>query len=134
MNLTIYDKKNRGRRGPLGARTEWMIAADKLNRTLRLSTEIHTHFGRTGEVRITFANDIDTQTWYICFDDDEKGYKTHAKTGLWAIYAATVAHRLCEIADENAVYAKFLVSRKPVKIDGRDWYKILTKHPLNFRK
>ena len=96
--------------------------------------------GITVEQTVYFAKDEDSKTgdWYICFNAGENGLALrekknsgYAKDCERTIYFSNkfIANKILD-ASKAQQSASFLVSEKPVMIDGKEWYKIVLSKPL----
>lgn len=134
MKLTIFDKNNSG---TTSARTG--VRSVYINRktgNISFSNTLKKGKGITVEQTVYFAKDEDSKTgnWYICFNAGENGLALREKKNRG--YANTIyfsnkfiANKILD-ASKTQQSASFLVSEKPVMIDGKEWFKIVLSKPL----
>lgn len=138
MKLTIFDKNNSEM---TSARTG--VRSAYINRktgTISFSNSLKKGLRITVEQTVYFAKDEDSKTgdWYICFNAGENGLALkekknsgYAKDCERTIYFSNkfIANKILD-ASKAQQSASFLVSEKPVMIDGKEWYKIVLSKPL----
>lgn len=141
MKLTIFDRSNSGttpiRTGVRSIYINRKNGGIMFSNTLRKEQEI------TVEQTVCFAKDEESKTgdWYVCFNGGEDGLALRQKKNSGfakecerTIYFCNkfIANELLD-ASKAQQSASFLVSEKPVQLDGKDWFKIVLSKPLRLK-
>lgn len=138
MKLTIFDKNNSGTTSKkTGVR---LIYINRKSGKISFSNTLKEEIGITVKQTVYFAKNEDSKTedWYICFNAGENGLALRekkdsycAKDNKRSIYFGNkfIANKILD-ASKAQQAASFLVSEKPVMIDGKEWFKIVLSKPL----
>lgn len=143
MNLTIYDKpwSHLAQEKQTQRSSECALRVNKKDGVV-FFTHIAIFSLDAIDKRMAFAYEEEAGEWYVSVGDT--GYKvrmylsggkqTKHRYPCYSIKSHPLTRKLSETVDDDFISVKFLISRRPIVIDGKVWYKILTKHPLKIRK
>lgn len=131
MNLTIYDTSNTQAKPHFNL--EWAVAAERMNGLFYLSSGLRKGLNLQAGMHAFLAQD-EKGNWFMTFGDDLRGFllrigNPNRQYPNMVFNCKVIAKKICDEVGAP-VSAKFLVSYKPVNIDGLDYYQILTKRPL----
>lgn len=136
MKLIIFDKTNVETPARSGVRS---INVNRSNGSITFSKAVQKDLNIKAGAYVIVAQDEESKNdWFINFSDSGNGFQLNQrKNSGWAKDCAPslyfinkfVANKIldCVKAQKSA---SFLIGANPVKVDGRDWYKIVTAKPL----
>lgn len=133
MKLTMYPKSKPYTNGRKSEVMHCNIARKRKSITFNCCAI--RELGLENEQRIMFAQDITGGGWYFSLldaDEEPTGNKLYFDVQHGRVIYARCTNEevssgiLNELALDSATY---LIARNPTMIDGKKWYKILTKHP-----
>ena len=136
MRLKIFD--NNSRSANHGCRVSMRsIGVSLKTGGISFSVMLQKGMGLTHGGRVLFAQDEDSGDWFIAKTDAETGIMLRTKkNGGWAkaftsVYFCNrlISEKLLASCKAKAS-ATFLIAEKPTKVDGQEWYKIVTSKPL----
>lgn len=129
MALKIFAKERTNNHPP----TQWLVNVNRRIGVFYLNNLIADDLGLEKGVKGLLAYDDETKEWFVAFGDDLPGFSLRIldnrgyKERL-CFAGAKAAHTILnEVKAERA--ATFVISKRPKVIDGRNWYRILTKKP-----
>lgn len=130
MAFTIYGK---GKAAPHGGANRSEFRLVSVNRRWGLivfNLCAVRELGIKPGMRILFAHEDDTNTWYFAFGADDgtkNGSKLRYSRNLMRTQNKRVAEMILSKVDRDS--ATFNVSLYPLREGGREWWKILVKTP-----
>lgn len=129
MALKIFAKECTNNHPP----TQWLVNVNRKTGVFYLNNLIADDLGLEKGGKGLLAYDDETKEWLVAFGDDLPGFSLRKlsnhdyKDRLCFARAKAVHTILNEIKAQRA--ATFVISKRPKVIDGRNWYRILTKKP-----
>lgn len=113
--------------------TQWLINVNRKTGTFALNTLIAYDLGLEKRSKGILAYDDETKEWFVAFGDDLPGFSLRIfdnrdYKGRLSFSGKKAAHTILnDVKAERA--ATFVISKRPKVIDGRNWYRILTRKP-----
>lgn len=137
MELTIFDKNNSRRIYQNNVRTvnfNRQRCAISFSNVLR---EEHDY----GKNTVILGRDEQGNkvNWYVCFDAGERGYELkewkNDKKGAQGYYfiCSHIVNNILNDSTKSEKSSTFLVSEKPVVMDGLKWFKIILSNPIRVK-
>lgn len=129
MALILFAKERTNNHPP----TQWLVNINRKTGVFNLNNLIADDLGLEKRSKGILAYDDETKEWFVAFGDDLPGFslRTLDNRGYkerLCFAGAKAAHTILnEVKAERA--ATFVISKRPKVIDGRNWYRILTKKP-----
>lgn len=128
MALVVYNKENSR---PLevmykGKRT---INMDYRG-TVYLSKTMSIELGILGGGRVNFAQDDETEDWYISRTEGLEGFNVWKDKRCAWFSAGFIVQRLMKQAKVERRSVQFMIAKKPLEVDGVLYYKILLSNPI----
>lgn len=130
MALKTFTKDKVKRSQP----TQWLVNVNLRTGCFYLNNLVADDMGlKIGQYAVV-AEDEDSKNWLISFDNKENGYilkilSNHGYRSRLCFSCRRAATALIEAVKAQKA-ATFLISRKPVEIEGKMWFKILHKQPI----
>lgn len=137
MKLKIYDKKTCSFRGHnIGVRS---MNISRTNGTCMFSSTLQSELKIKVGQSVQIAQDEESKNdWYISFSESPTGFIIrekknggYAKNCMNTMYFINkaIANKMLDFIKASKS-ATMLIGEKPIKVDGMDWYKIVTSKPL----
>lgn len=132
MKLTVYDISNTKAKPHLN--DEWALTVNRQEGAFYLSLGLTLGLGVDCQSKALLAIDEEKASWYVSFSGGEYGFPVRChklrKHPCYKFSCKTMATRLCDETKDVFISAKFLVSRRLIKVDGIEYHQIITKKPL----
>lgn len=135
MNLEIFDKHSRPTPPAWGYRA---LSVNRRNARLTLSTSLIEEANVKAGMSLFVARNTDAKCeWYIRFDNSDNGLLIrHHKGGTRSAgknYLGVTTRGLSAMMLDSCKAERgmsLLVAKTPTKINGQDWYQLITSKPI----
>lgn len=131
MKLIVYDVSNT--KPKLHRNTEWAISIYRFDGVFNLSSGIIKGLNLQAGQKVLLASDEDNN-WYIRFCDETNGFTLRIRNKMrkysnLVFSCKEIGKKLCDYTN-SSISVRFLISHKAVSMNGKVFYKIITRSPI----